>query len=285
MFLKLVQAFIILAILTSFLLQLLSLLGNFKGLRSVYFARVDLYRTSSNSNSLGGSLLDSIPDYFTMALFIVCQNEYGGQHICTPSSFGYRYGSKCFFFYEIKSNQIYIHNMLILCYVKSIDTTQILELLREQISPHLQSVLTGLQGGVFILSVIFCFILLCAYIIHLATIHRVKYHYSWFRKLILPILALISLLLCIATFVIQIVIYNIVKNKINTAKNEMFGGLINLVLYIRTSIGRAAWMSLAAFILLFIVTILLCFTLWFLSHPKRTRRTREDSYGMSGRVY
>ncbi|KAI7902405.1 uncharacterized protein BX663DRAFT_486716 [Cokeromyces recurvatus] len=233
---------------------LLSILGNFKGLWSVYLAKVNLDMLSSRTNGI--SILNEIPDYLTIAIFVICQGTKNDETVCTPPSFGYRY-----------------------------DSTGILQMLEEQLSPELQTDITGLQGGIFIPSVVFIFILLCAYFIHLFTINRVKYQYSWFRKLILPLISLITLLLCIATFVVQLVIYHIVKNKINTAKDELYGGLLNLVLRITVSAGRSIWMTLASSILLFIVTILLCFSLCFLSRQKRMRKTYENDQQMDTRAY
>lgn len=95
---KVIHIIITVLILASLILQILALLGNFSGLRSVYIARLDL----SNSPSSGGFLndifdkatnvlSDNIPDYFTLALFIACEGKSSNETVCTPATFGYNY--------------------------------------------------------------------------------------------------------------------------------------------------------------------------------------------------
>jgi hypothetical protein len=99
--LKIIQIIITLLIVASFILQILVILGNFNGLRSVNIARIEL--EDSASNGMLGDILDAaqgiaagIPSFLTVALFVVCEGSSSNETVCSPPSFGYRYSSKVY---------------------------------------------------------------------------------------------------------------------------------------------------------------------------------------------
>jgi hypothetical protein len=153
-------------------------------------------------------------------------------------------------------------------------------MIQDKIPEWVHGTMTGVQGGVFIVSVILCFILLCYNFYHQYTGHRVRQQFGWYRKIMITLVAFIALLLCIATFVIQIVAYNILKKEINNIKGALFGGLIDSLVTLDTRTGASIWMSLAAVITLFFVTLLLCFSVCCMSTSKRKRQANKDSYSM-----
>jgi ABC-type Fe3+ transport system permease subunit len=151
-------------------------------------------------------------------------------------------------------------------------------MIQGQIPEWLHRTVAGLQGGVFIPSVILCFILLCYNFYHQYTGHSVKHQFGWCRKIMISIVALIAMVLCIATFVVQIVAYNILKREINNAKGELLGGLIGSLVNVNTRTGASVWMSLAAAIALLFATVLLCFTVCCMD--RRKTRAAKDEYPM-----
>lgn len=102
--LKAIQIVITLLIVASLILQILVLLGNYRGLRNVNIIRVELNNPAATTGSNGffGGLLDKfqdtvdgqIPDFITIALFIICQGDKERETVCTPATFGFRYGKK-----------------------------------------------------------------------------------------------------------------------------------------------------------------------------------------------
>lgn len=70
-----------------------------------------------------------------------------------------------------------------------------------------------------------------------------------------------------------------IKNGIDKVKNSLFGGLIGDLVIITTKSGPSIWMSLAAFISLFFVTVLLCVSICCIGGG-RSRENREDTYEM-----
>ena len=175
--------------------------------------------------------------------------------------------------------RLYASNTKIRLFFFRIDTTGILQTIENQIPDWVHSTLTGIQGGVFIPSVIFCFILLCYNFFHQISEYRAKHQIGLCRKIMIFLLSVITFLFCLATFVIQIVVYNMVKNNIDKAKNSLFGGLIDNLVIITTKSGPSIWMSLAAFISLFFVIVLLCVSICCIGGG-RSRRTQEDTYEM-----
>lgn len=163
-----------------------------------------------------------------------------------------------------------------------IGSSSILQMIQDQIPEWIHRAMAGVQGGVFITSVIFCFILLCYNFCYQYTRHGMKHQFGGCRKIMIVLIALISFILCIATFVIQIVAYNILKRKINDVKGALFGGLVESLVTLNTHAGASIWLSLAAAIALFFVTMLLCFSVCC-SDRKRNRQTAEQSYSM-GRI-
>lgn len=121
---------------------------------------------------------------------------------------------------------------------------------------------------------------MCYNLYHQVSGHRAKHSYGLCRKITIFLVSAIAFLFCLATFVIQIVVYNMLKSGINKVKSSLFGGLIDDVVIIDTKSGPSIWMSLAAFICLFFVTVLLCVSVCCIGGG-RSRRTREDnSYEM-----
>lgn len=102
---KILQTLITLLIIASLILQILVLLGNFNGLRSVNIVRVMLENTTSTGSggilsgifSAAQNVAAGIPNYLTVALFVVCEgrNDHSSM-VCSPASFGYRYSSKVY---------------------------------------------------------------------------------------------------------------------------------------------------------------------------------------------
>jgi hypothetical protein len=91
MLLRVIQIITTLFVLASFILQLIALLGNFPNLQSVYISKIVI---TSTAGGLIANLLSSIPDYFTVGVFTICQGFYKTpeNNLCVPSSFGYEYG-------------------------------------------------------------------------------------------------------------------------------------------------------------------------------------------------
>lgn len=96
--LKIVQIVITLLIIVSLILQILVLLGNSNGLRKVNIIRVELTSPTGSDGFFGGlldtvknSVDNSIPDYLTVGLFVICEGNNGTETLCTPSTFGFRY--------------------------------------------------------------------------------------------------------------------------------------------------------------------------------------------------
>lgn len=154
-----------------------------------------------------------------------------------------------------------------------VDSTGILNMIQEQIPEYVHSTLSGIQKGVFILSAAICFLLLCYSIYDLLTSSR----RGCCRTLSLLTIATLALLLCIATFVVQIVAFHLLKNGIEKAKNDLFGGLVDNLVTITTKTGASAWFSLAAFISLFLVCILSILSVCCFK-PKKERT--EENYEM-----
>ncbi|OBZ89941.1 hypothetical protein A0J61_02005 [Choanephora cucurbitarum] len=250
--LRTLQVIAIVLITASFILQMLTLLGNFRGLRSVYIARIILnYPSSSGSNIFDGffgGLQNSVPNYFTLALFVVCQEINSDETICSPSSFGFRYG--------------------------------ILQVLQNQIPSSLQTTISSVQKGVFIPSVVICFVLWCYAILCLFLLsRRDSRSIGCINRVLIILLALIAFLFCLATFVAQMIVYNLLQSGVQSLMTGSFGSLIDNLVVLTTERGRSIWLSLAAFIALFIAFILICIT----SCPcgRRRKRGTEDAYEMS----
>lgn len=276
---KIVQGVITLLILASLILQILVILGNFSGLRNVNIIRVELNNPESTGGFFGG-LIDSInnkidsglPDYLTMALLVICEGNTGSNNAtttnCSPPSFGFRYTS-----------------------------TGTLDTLQKQIPSTIQSLFSGVQKGIFIPSVVLCFVLLCYNFYHQYTGHKANHHFGCCQIFLILTIAFIAFLFSIATFVVQIVAYNLVKDGVSKTKGSIFGGLLSKAVDINTKTGASIWMSLAAFICLFLVSTLLVFSVCcFNSHRDeeggrgrsrfglRRRRRHDESYEMGRRV-
>ncbi|KAI8087902.1 uncharacterized protein B0P05DRAFT_635125 [Gilbertella persicaria] len=213
--LRLLQIIVIVLITASFILQMLSLLGNFNGLRSVYIARIHLNYPSNTGGGLFdgffGGLENTIPNYFSLALFIICQEINSSETICTPPSFGFRYDST------------------------GVDRTGILQVLQRQFPSSLQSSVAAIQKAV------------------------------------------IAFLFCLATFIAQIIVYNYMQNAIRGLMSSSLGRYIDDLVVLSTNKGPAIWLSMVAFICLFIATVLIFFTACC---GRRRKRGTEDAYEM-----
>lgn len=87
---------------------------------------------------------------------------------------------------------------------------------------------------------------------------------------------------------VQIVAYNLIKDGVGKAKGSIFGGLLSKAVDINTKTGASIWMSLAAFICLFLVSTLLIFSVCCFNSNREggrfgRRRRNDESYEM-GRV-
>ncbi|KAI8352069.1 hypothetical protein BD560DRAFT_409047 [Blakeslea trispora] len=260
--LRTLQVIAILLITASFILQMLTLLGNFRGLRSVYIARIILNYPSNATNSIFdgffGGLQNTIPNFFTVALFVICQEINADETICSPSSFGFRYDSD------------------------GVDRTGILQVLQNQIPSTIQNAVSSVQKGVFIPSVVICFALWCYAILCLFFLSRRNNgSLGCINRVLIILLALVAFLFCLATFIAQMIVYNLLQSGVQQLMTGSFGNLIDNLVVLSTERGRSIWLSLAAFIALFIAFILICIT----SCPcgKRRKRGTEDEYEM-GRV-
>lgn len=90
---------VVLFTIASFILQMISLLANFNGLRSVYIARID-FSTSMGDGGILSNIWDTtknsilgnvIPEYFTVGLFVICEGTSSNATTCTPPSLGFNY--------------------------------------------------------------------------------------------------------------------------------------------------------------------------------------------------
>jgi hypothetical protein len=171
-----------------------------------------------------------------------------------------------------------------------IASTGMLNTIENGIPDSVHKTLAGVQEGVYIPSACLCFILLCY-----SFIHFISYRNGCCGLFLIFTLASIAFIFSIATFVVQIVAYNMIKDEINKAKSTVFGGLFSSIVDIETHIGASVWMSLVSFILLFFVCVFLILTVCCLGERRgdkpRTRRgffgrrrNRDENYEM-GRVF
>jgi hypothetical protein len=96
--LKIIQITITLLIIASFILQILVLLGNFTGLRSVNIVRIELEDTFGDILASVQDVAIGIPNFLTVALFVICEGNDNSETGCSPPSFGYRYNSKVYLY-------------------------------------------------------------------------------------------------------------------------------------------------------------------------------------------
>lgn len=266
---------IVLFIIASFILQMISLLANFNALRSVYIARIDLDVPSGGDGSIFDNIWNNakdtilgntLPNYFTLALFVICEGKSSNQTVCSPPSFGFNYRKlPPFCLFEIDTLMLF-----------HIESTGALQTLEGNIPSYAHSMISKIQQGVFIPSVVLCFLLLCYSFFYLCNDGICNF-------IIIETLSILAFLFCLATFVIQYVAYDKIRDGINDLKSNLLGGLINDVVTVTPHSGKSIWLSLAAFILLFFVSVLLLFS--FCTRRKggkhRTRRNQPESYEMT----
>lgn len=149
-----------------------------------------------------------------------------------------------------------------------IDTTGVLQMVRDNIPPETQALIAKFQQGVFIPSVVLCFILLC-YSVFFLFINGGICNY-----IVIELVSIISLLFCVATFVIQYIVYDQITAQIDGLKKNLFGGLINDFISIQVTRGVSVWLSLAAFILLFLTSVFILFSCCL------RRKRAQESYEM-----
>jgi hypothetical protein len=104
---------IVLFIIASFILQMIALLANFNGLRSVYITRIDFGVSNTAEGGILGSIWDNtkdsilgnvIPESFTLGLFVLCEGTSSNQTLCAPPRFGFDYSK-----YNKKTCRYIIH--------------------------------------------------------------------------------------------------------------------------------------------------------------------------------
>jgi hypothetical protein len=161
-----------------------------------------------------------------------------------------------------------------------IASSGLLGTLENQIPDSIHNALAAVQEGVFIPSAIVCFILLCHNFYHQYSGHRLNHQYGCLRIFLILTVAVIAFIFCIATFVAQIIAYNMLKDNINQAKGSTFGGLFTNVVNITTKFGSSVWMSLAAFICLFLVIVLLALNSCCFNRDRKRIR-KGNGYEMS----
>ncbi|KAG1138558.1 hypothetical protein G6F37_007647 [Rhizopus arrhizus] len=232
---------------------MLVLLGNFPGLRSVYIVKVNMIPVPGSTNVFMDKLRElyftSVPDNFTMSILRVCGNYNSdpSKDVCSPASLGFRYSS----------------------------TDELLDTLQSQIPPSLHSELAGIQGGVFIVSVILCFLLLVYYFYHQYAERHTRFGWCWISLSLL--LTALALIFAVATFAIQIYIHNLVRDAVNSLGSGFLGSLFSEFVQIKVSIGPSLWMSLVAFVLLFLVFILLSVTTCCINRRRSENTTTNNN--------
>lgn len=153
-----------------------------------------------------------------------------------------------------------------------IESTGVLDTFQNLIPDWVHQAITGVQGGIFIPSVCFCFILLIYNLFEYCG----RRSANCCKHIMTTLVAGLALIFVIAFFVVQIVLYKVIKNEIEKAKTSLFGSTVSNMVTISTSIGPSAWMVLAAMILLVIVCGLLLLS--FCCVPRTNRR--NESYEM-----
>lgn len=91
-------------------------------------------------------------------------------------------------------------------------------------------------------------------------------------------LAIIAFIFSVATFIVQIVTYNEIKDAINNLKGSIFGGLFSTIVEISTHTGASVEMSLAAFILLFFVCVFLALSICCLGDRRNRDKKEEEGW-------
>ena len=172
-------------------------------------------------------------------------------------------------------------------------STGALDTIQKQLPSYVHSLFAGIQEGIFIPSAVLCFILLCYNFHHQWTGHRNGHQYGCCKIFLILTLAFIAFLFCLATFIVQIVASNMLKENVDKIKSSVFGSLLNNAVNVNTRTGASVWMSLAAFICLFLVSTLFVFSICcFNNHREggntgsrfgRRKNRRDEAYEM-GRV-
>ncbi|KAI8975277.1 actin cortical patch SUR7/pH-response regulator pali [Mycotypha africana] len=256
---RFIQTIIILLILASFLLQILVMLGNFKGLRSLYIAKIDVSSSATDSGSILGDLWNkakgsalNIPQYITVALFLMCERNNTFQTSCTPPSFGF-----------------------------TSTAPGILGTLLSQIPDSAHKTLMGVQGGVFILSAILSLFLLIYMLLHCCTTRKNTREYNACHRAFIFVLFVVALAFAIATFAVQYAAFGAIKMGIEAAKSKFLPSSMSSLVNLNTHTGNSIWVSLVAFILLLIATILMSFVVFCCGRRKGDSAADEfDAYEM-----
>lgn len=130
----------------------------------------------------------------------------------------------------------------------------------------------GIQGGVFIVSVLLCFILLVYYIFHLFFERRRRFGWCWI--LLCLLLTVLALAFAIATFVIQLYVFRLIDNALDNLTGSFLGDLFSEFVQLVIKKGSSVWLSLVSLILLFLTLVLLSISMCFFN---RRRRERTDA--------
>ncbi|KAH8547468.1 actin cortical patch SUR7/pH-response regulator pali [Umbelopsis sp. PMI_123] len=193
----------------AFILSLFALLGDISNVgffRNIYYTRVDLIESSNNIlNSITGAI--GIPDYITLGAFSLCEGTTGqGITYCSPPKFGFNYQLPGL----------------------SGDLEKLMPSIAHQD-------ITSVQAGLFIPAVCLTF---------LSLIIALFGHFNRLASLCAAFLTLVSFLLTLATFIVEIIAYDHLKSAVGDLH----------IPTITVSIGPAVWMTLGAAIALFLAT-------------------------------
>ncbi|KAG1440158.1 hypothetical protein G6F56_012031 [Rhizopus delemar] len=141
----------------------------------------------------------------------------------------------------------------------------------------MHSQFAGIQGGIFIVSVLLCFLLLVYYAYHQHAERRRRL--GWRTITVSILLTLLALVFAIATFVVQIYVRNLIDGALDDLTSSFLGSLFSEFVNIIVSTGTSVWLSLVSLILLFFTLVLLCISMCCINRRRR-RRTESNGYDM-----
>ncbi|KAI9283176.1 hypothetical protein BY458DRAFT_1791 [Sporodiniella umbellata] len=248
-----IQSITLVFITVSFILQILVLLGNFPGLHSVNIARVHVNGVLGSTSIFSKRFFSSVPDYVTIAVLRLCQvyEKDPSKNICTPASLGFNYRS----------------------------SDELFDTFATQLPSSFHRDFAGIQGGIFIVSVLLCFILLVYYAYH-QHIERTR-RVGCFPVVLSLLLTLLAMIFAAATFAIQIYIHNLLAKALGNLKNSFLGSVFSQFVNIDVNYGASIWMSLVAFIFMFLTFVLLCFSMCCINRKKNwSKETDNSGYNM-----
>ncbi|KAI8393894.1 uncharacterized protein BYT42DRAFT_552584 [Radiomyces spectabilis] len=239
---------ILFLLVAAFILQLVTLLGNLPGLRTVYFARVDLVL---RADGLLGDVLNSIrqnliniPDYFTVASLSICQGATTASSMqCTRPTFGF-----------------------------NAPTNGVLNVILSSIPDKLRVAISAAQAGVLIPSVCFCFLAMAIYIVGFFITDRTKPAKRRWLIVMLWITTVLALLFAIGSIIVEVVGYVGIQRAVDAAEGRLpdVAGVFDL----RPVIGPAVWITVGAVVALLLTCFLYCF-----ARRRRSVGQEKELYG------